>query len=196
MAKKSAAPRHSKAAQRPTSTAKPASVRLVRPQGTTSAADQQHEHASGAHLVRPGAATATAPRAAASGTATLERPAPARVAPARVAPPVSKAPAAKPVAPKPAPIAKAPAANTAAPKPAAAKPAPVAATAPRAAQPAAPARVSETRIQRATATRARRVESIVTPEHYGYVLKDLRLTFALALIMFTVIVVLHFVLPS
>lgn len=62
---------------------------------------------------------------------------------------------------------------------------------------AAPARQSNTRTQasrvaRARATQRVRSANIVTPEHYAYVLKDLRLIAALAISMFTVIIVMHF----
>lgn len=190
MAKKSAAPRQTKAAQRPTSAAKPATVRLVRPEGSSSATDSRSgQNTSGAQLVRPGAATATVERAAPQrstitrGTsATSTRPAPGPVAPA-----APKAPTATPIAKAiaAAPTATAPKATPAVPK-----------ATPTAPKSTAPAKVAESRIQRAAAVRARRTESLVTPEHYSYVLKDLRLTFALALAFLVVLIALHFALPS
>ena len=39
-----------------------------------------------------------------------------------------------------------------------------------------------------------RAANVVTPEHYRYVIRDLRMTGILAAAMFAVIVVLHFVL--
>jgi hypothetical protein len=73
----------------------------------------------------------------------------------------------------------------------AAKPAP---------RPAAPAqgsfaaREQEKRVARAKEMRRVRSANVVTPEHYRYVIRDLRMTGILAALMFTVIIVLHFVL--
>lgn len=50
------------------------------------------------------------------------------------------------------------------------------------------------RVARARATQRARAANIITPEHYAYVLKDLRLIAALAGTMFLVIIILHFVL--
>lgn len=55
-------------------------------------------------------------------------------------------------------------------------------------------RTQASRVARARATQRARTANIITPEHYAYVLKDLRLIAALAIAMFTVIIILHFVL--
>ena len=77
-----------------------------------------------------------------------------------------------------------------APKPA--KPAPKMEAAP-ARQPNT-TRTQASRVARARATQQRRAASVITPEHYAYVLKDLRLIAALAITMFAIIIILHFVL--
>jgi hypothetical protein len=46
-----------------------------------------------------------------------------------------------------------------------------------------------------TLTRSR-TSALITPEHYAYVKKDLRMIAALAVLVFAVIVVLAFMLPS
>ena len=106
-------------------------------------------------------------------------------------------------APQASPAAK-PAASAARPRVAPAVERPRALEAPKQAKPApkpesAPARQANTRAQssrvaRARATQRARAANVITPEHYSYVLKDLRLIAALAVAMFAVIVVLHFVL--
>jgi hypothetical protein len=55
-------------------------------------------------------------------------------------------------------------------------------------------REQERRVARAKEMRRIREANMVTAEHYRYVLHDLRLTGILAAAMFTVIIVLHFVL--
>lgn len=50
------------------------------------------------------------------------------------------------------------------------------------------------RVARARATQRARIANMITPEHYSYVLNDLKLIAALAVSMFAVIIVLHFVL--
>lgn len=74
------------------------------------------------------------------------------------------------------------------------RPAPPAApAAPAAARPQS-SREQATRIARARATQRARTANIVAPDHYSYVISDLRLTAALAVVMFLIIIVLHFVL--
>jgi hypothetical protein len=51
-----------------------------------------------------------------------------------------------------------------------------------------------TRVARARATQRARAANVITPQHYAYVLKDLRLIAGLAGSMFLVIIILHFVL--
>jgi hypothetical protein len=58
------------------------------------------------------------------------------------------------------------------------------------------AKVQAARVARARATQRARAVNVITPEHYSYVLNDLKLIGALALGMFAVILVLHFTLPS
>lgn len=57
-----------------------------------------------------------------------------------------------------------------------------------------PNRVQAARVARARATQRARIANMITPEHYSYVLNDLRLIASLAAAMFVVIIVLHFVL--
>lgn len=73
----------------------------------------------------------------------------------------------------------------------AAKPAPKAAAQPQGAH---AAREQERRIARAKEMRRIRNANVVTPEHYRYVIHDLRMTAILAFAMFAVIIILHFVL--
>lgn len=72
-----------------------------------------------------------------------------------------------------------------------AKPGAKAATPPQSAH---ASREQERRVARAKEMRRIREANMVTAEHYRYVLHDLRLTGILAALMFTVIIVLHFVL--
>jgi len=58
------------------------------------------------------------------------------------------------------------------------------------------AKTQAARVARARATHQARAVNVITPEHYSYVLNDLKLIGALALGMFAVILVLHFTLPS
>lgn len=58
------------------------------------------------------------------------------------------------------------------------------------------ARTQATRVARARATQRARSANMINPEHYGYVIKDLRLIATLAVAMFAIIIVLHFVLPQ
>lgn len=58
------------------------------------------------------------------------------------------------------------------------------------------ARSQATRVARARATQRARTANLINPEHYGYVINDLKLIAALAVTMFAIIIVLHFVLPQ
>ena len=58
------------------------------------------------------------------------------------------------------------------------------------------ARTQATRVARARATQRARTANLISPEHYGYVIKDLKLIAALAVTMFAIIIVLHFVVPQ
>lgn len=57
------------------------------------------------------------------------------------------------------------------------------------------AKAQAVRIERARSAQRARSANQISPLHYTYVLKDLRLIAALAVVMFAVIIVLHFVLP-
>lgn len=63
------------------------------------------------------------------------------------------------------------------------------------ARPEAP-RAQASRVARARATQRARTANLINPEHYGYVINDLKLIAALAVTMFAIIIVLHFVLPQ
>ncbi len=52
------------------------------------------------------------------------------------------------------------------------------------------------KMARARATQRARAANLIVPENYKYVVHDLRLTATLAVLMFAVIIVLHFVLSS
>ena len=58
------------------------------------------------------------------------------------------------------------------------------------------ARAQAARVARARATQRTRTANVITPEHYGYVRKDLQLIATLAVSMFAIIIILHFVLPQ
>ncbi len=58
------------------------------------------------------------------------------------------------------------------------------------------ARAQAVRVARARAAQRVRVANMITPEHYSYVLGDLKLIGSLAAAMFAVIIILHFALPS
>jgi hypothetical protein len=74
-------------------------------------------------------------------------------------------------------------------KPAAPKPAPAPA------QQQAAAKVQAARIARAKATQRARTGTVITPEHYSYVINDLKWIGGLAFLMFGTIIVLSFALP-
>ncbi len=90
------------------------------------------------------------------------------------------APAAKPRAPQ---LAARPA-----PTPKAETPAPRAATTAE--------RDQATRVARARAIQRTRTANTITPEHYSYVLGDLKLIAGVAIAMFLTIIILHFALPG
>jgi hypothetical protein len=172
MAKKSTGTRPANAARRSQSSAKSTAVHLVR---------------------QPGAGA----ESTSAGTPVMTRP--TQSAPAR---PAGAKPAAKPtqrVAGPPRPVATANPLATARPtaaRPTAAKPAASSSSSPAT---AAAARAQADRTQAAKVARAREIQrsraaNLITPEHYDYVIKDLRLIGILATCMFTIIIVLHFVL--
>lgn len=89
-----------------------------------------------------------------------------------------------PARPRPLEAPKAVASKAGAPKPA-----------PEPAQSKArPANEQAARVARARATQRARTANMITPEHYSYVLNDLKVIAGLAIAMFVVIIVLHFVL--
>ncbi len=92
---------------------------------------------------------------------------------------VSATPAAKPAAP--AAKSATPAAKSATP---AARPGTAVST-----------REQNLRLARARATQAARTKNLITPEHYAYVLGDLKLVVGLAVTAFAVLIALTFVLP-
>ena len=103
-----------------------------------------------------------------------------------------------------------PVAKAAAPTPAravapSARPKPL--EAPKGAKPAPPrventpakqptAKAQAARVARARAAQRARAANLISPTHYSYVLNDLKLIVTLAVLMFTVIIILHFALPS
>jgi hypothetical protein len=183
MAKKSTATRQ--AARRPQTTGKQPSVALVRTQRPESGTPSQPASPSGARMVKPAERPAAAPRPTttnpeeqATKTASPVTPEPA---PAKAATPrrMVIAPAERPRAPEVKP------ARSAAPKAEAA-----------AARQQQVARAQAARVARARATQRARTANVITPEHYAYVRKDLRLTATLAVSMLALIVILHFVLPQ
>ena len=58
------------------------------------------------------------------------------------------------------------------------------------------AREQATRLARARATQRARVANMISPEHYSYVLTDLRLILSVAAAFAIILIVLHFVLPQ
>jgi hypothetical protein len=56
------------------------------------------------------------------------------------------------------------------------------------------ARAEAAKVARAREMQRARAANLITPEHYAYVKNDLRLTAILAAVMFSVIIILHFVL--
>jgi hypothetical protein len=57
-------------------------------------------------------------------------------------------------------------------------------------------RAEATRVARAKATQRAQRAFVVTPEHFSYVISDLKLIAALASAMFIVLIILHFTLPA
>jgi len=90
---------------------------------------------------------------------------------------------------KPTAVASAPVVKTQAP---ASAPAAKASSAPAAK--AASTRADASRVARAQATKSARAAHLINAANYGYVLHDLRLTGALAVIMLIVMIVLKFIL--
>ena len=76
-------------------------------------------------------------------------------------------------------------------KPAAPKPEPAPGR-----QQAAAVKAQAARIARAKATQRARTANVITPEHYSYVINDLKLIGTLAVLMFGAIIVLHYALPA
>ncbi len=58
------------------------------------------------------------------------------------------------------------------------------------------AREQEVRLARARATQRARVANMISPEHYSYVLGDLRLILGVAAVFVVILIVLHFTLPQ
>lgn len=168
MAKKSAPSRP--AVRKPVATGKQTTVALVRASRSENGTSSQPASTTSKS---DGAPTA-APRAAKTVTSAQSAPKPAS------SKPVVVAPAERPRVPE-----------VKAPRP---TPAPKVATGtPRQTQ---ISRAQATRVARARAVQHARAAHAIAPEQYGYVLNDLRLIIALAISMFTIILVLHFVLPQ
>lgn len=125
-----------------------------------------------------GALAEAQPEMHASTTAEQDRPMHA-ARPGASPKPAVVAPAAKPRAPQ--------VASKAAARPAAPKSEPAAASM---------TREQATRIARARATQRARSANAISPEHYAYVLGDLKLIAGIAVAMFAIIIILHFVLPG
>src|SRR5262249_28241562 len=172
MAKKSTATRQAHAARRPQTTAKQASVALVRTPRPDSSTTSTSSSTSSA---KPAART-TAPRTTAPRTPAVEHP-------KSNAKSGGSAPTTRPRPPE---------LTTAAAKPAT-KPSPQPAAQPGARSTASAARQQQmakaqaARVARARATQRARTATTIAPEHYSYVIKDLKLIGALATAMFTVI---------
>lgn len=184
MAKKSTAtrqqstpPRRPQTASRPSS-ARPSNVTLVR--ASKPAEAEKPVTASSPAL---GATAEAKSKTAASAATTAKKPAAEKPVPERRAPTT-------PVATRP----RAPEITTR-PKPAATRPQ----TSQQQTQPApgsAAAKAQAVRIARARAVQRARTANLVTPEHYSYVARDLKLIAVLACAMVIVLIVLHFTLPA
>jgi hypothetical protein len=179
MAKKSTATRQ--AAHKPQTTGKQPSVALVRTQRTANGAPSQPAKTSGARMVKPAERPAAAPRPAATNPEEQAVKAAPPATPEAAATPrrLVVTPAERPRAPEVKP------ARSPAPK--------AEATAARQQQ---VTRAQAARVARARATQRTRTANVITPEHYGYVRKDLRFIATLAISMFAIIIILHFVLPQ
>lgn len=57
-------------------------------------------------------------------------------------------------------------------------------------------RTNAARVARARATQRARAATHITPDHYAYVINDLKVIAALAIAMFVIIIALHFILPA
>lgn len=191
MAKKSTATRQQSTTPRRPQTARPSNVTLVR---ASSPAAETEKAAATPSSTPVGAAQAQAQaqtKTATPGTVAAKKPA------------VEKSAAEKPAAEK-----RAPTAPTA---PAVVRPrAPEINTRPKSSPPrpqssqqqgqlaggSAAAKAQAVRVARARAVQRARTANLVTPEHYSYVIRDLKLIAALACAMVIVLIVLHFALPA
>lgn len=173
MPKKSTAARQANAARRSQTAAKSQNVALVR------------VPSNGGASATPDVAVTHTERAPRSATV---KPSAKNVSTTPATRPAANAPKAATTADRPATSAR-PAAKPTPAKPTPAKPA----SAPQP-QSTYATREQEKRVARAKEMRRVRQASVVTAEHYRYVIRDLRMTGILAAAMFTVIIVLHFVL--
>lgn len=183
MAKKSTAtrqqsttPRRPQTASR-LSSARPANVTLVR---ATKPAEEEKAVASTASATStpPAASADTKPKASMPSSTSPKKPAAEKRVPGV---PATMRPRAPEITTRP----KAPA-----PRPQASQ---------QQAQPApgsAAAKAQAVRIARARAVQRARTANLVTPEHYSYVARDLKLIAVLACAMVIVLIVLHFTLPA
>lgn len=174
MAKKSSATRHSTAQRRP-QTSKAPDVALVR----TPKPGGEQKTAAPATVSTP----AASPRTGGAKTAPVQAQA-AKTAPK----PAAMHAIERPKAPE---VAKSKPVNGSRPQ-----------VQPRPPQPQQPsggsaaARAQAARVARAKALQRARAANFVTPEHYSYVIRDLKLIAVLACLMFATLIVLHFVLPQ
>ena len=168
MAKKSAPTRP--AARKPVATGKQTAVALVRaPRSENGVSTTPAMKAT----VKQAPATATAARAGSVS-------APTQAAPSAAPKPMMVSPAARPRVPEVK----------------AARPAPAPKVEAAATRQTQASRVQAASVARARAVQRARAAHAISPEQYGYVRKDLRLIFSLAISMFAIIIILHFVLPQ
>jgi hypothetical protein len=185
MAKKSTATRQ--AARRPQTTSKQPSVALVRTQRPEGGAPSRPAatNTSGARTVKPAGQSTAAPRPATTK--------PEEQAIKSVSPVTPESVPAKAAAPRR--LVVAPGERPRAPEVKSTRPAAPKAESAMARQQQV-TRAQAARVARARATQRARSANVITPEHYGYVRQDLRLIATLAVGMFAIIIILHFVLPQ
>ncbi len=177
MAKKSTATRQANAARRSQTTAKAPGVTLVRQSGQSKAGEDAVTAASNSTT---NTNTNTTTNTAKSASATATAPAASATRPART---TVVATSTRPRAPE---VNRPSTAKSAAPK---------TENTTRPASPATAKGQQANRIARAKATQRARSASLVSPEHYAYVKNDLKLIATLAISMFAIIIILHFVIP-
>jgi hypothetical protein len=126
-----------------------------------------------------------------SATAPLKSTAATEAARVTATPPAPSTPKAEPRS-----VVVTPAERPRVPEVKAARPVPAPRAEVAATRPTQASRVQATSLARARAVQRARAAHAISPEQYGYVLKDLRLIITLAISMFAIIVILHFALPQ